>query len=164
MIDLTARLAAWRRRHARPQTVDEARSARKRFVRARTMPVRRLTREERELIELGRRIFPVTNHGRPKTRGECAGGERPCPFVSCEAHLYLDVSQKGGLKLNFPDLEVWQLKETCALDVADKGGTTPEGVADTMNIVRERVRQIEANAFRKLATRLPLWLGEDGES
>src|SRR4029077_6719314 len=27
---------------------------------------------------------------RPRPRGDCVGGERPCPFVSCAHHLYLD--------------------------------------------------------------------------
>ena len=50
--------------------------------------------------------------------------ERPCPYVSCKHHLYLDVTEFGGIKLNFPGLEVWELEETCALDVAERGGVT----------------------------------------
>ena len=29
-----------------------------------------------------------------------------------------------SLKLNFPNLEVWEMAETCSLDVADNGGAT----------------------------------------
>ncbi|HZO16399.1 MAG TPA: sigma factor-like helix-turn-helix DNA-binding protein, partial [Polyangiaceae bacterium] len=84
-------------------------------------------------------------------REECVGGERPCPYVSCKYHLYLDVSPRtGAIKLNFPDLEVWDMQETCALDVADRGGTTLEDVGAIMNLTRERIRQVEVRALAKL--------------
>ena len=87
------------------------------------------------------------HHGctRPKTRGEC--GDRPCPWVSCKHHLYLDVTAIGSLILNFPDIEPWELSETCALDVAEMDGLTLEEVGDLMNITRERVRQLEQMAM-----------------
>ncbi|MBX3210360.1 MAG: hypothetical protein KF764_35335, partial [Labilithrix sp.] len=88
---------------------------------------------------------------KPKTRAECLEGERPCPFVSCKHHLYLDVSARtGAIKLNFPDLEVWEMTETCALDVADRGGTTLEEVGAIMNLTRERIRQVEVKGLAKL--------------
>jgi hypothetical protein len=88
---------------------------------------------------------------KPRTRAECASGERPCPFVSCKHHLYLDVSARtGAIKLNFPDLEVWEMSETCALDVADRGGTTLEEVGAIMNLTRERIRQVEVKGLAKL--------------
>ncbi|MDB5218595.1 MAG: DNA-binding protein AsgB, partial [Myxococcaceae bacterium] len=74
-----------------------------------------------------------------------------CPFVSCKHHLYLDVSARtGAIKLNFPDLEVWEMTETCALDVADRGGTTLEEVGAIMNLTRERIRQVEVKGLAKL--------------
>jgi hypothetical protein len=77
---------------------------------------------------------------------------RPCPFVSCQHHLYLDVSARtGAIKLNFPDLEVWEMTESCALDVADRGGTTLEEVGAIMNLTRERIRQVEVKGLAKLA-------------
>lgn len=89
---------------------------------------------------------------RPHTRRECAEGPRPCPHVSCRHHLYLDVNpHTGTIKLNFPDLEVWELAFTCALDVADLGGTAIELVGELMNVTRERVRQIETQALSRLA-------------
>ena len=76
---------------------------------------------------------------------------RPCPFVSCKHHLFLDVSARtGAIKLNFPDLDVWDMKETCALDVADRGGTTLEDVGAIMNLTRERIRQVEVKGLAKL--------------
>ncbi|MCH2109796.1 MAG: hypothetical protein MK135_10725, partial [Polyangiaceae bacterium] len=120
----------------------------KRDVRARTISVKRMTKRE---LEMGRLLYPETDYWKPKTRAECVGGPRPCPFISCKHHLYVDVSPRtGAIKLNFPDLEVWELKESCALDVADRGGTTLEDVGAIMNLTRERIRQVEVKALAKL--------------
>jgi len=79
---------------------------------------------------------------------------RPCPYVGCEYNLYLDVVGKNGsLKLNFPKLEPDELEETCALDVADRGGTTLEEVGNLIGTTRERARQIEDIAVRKIQHR-----------
>jgi hypothetical protein len=131
-------------------TREQRRSRRKRAIRARTISVKRMTKRE---LELGRMLFPdVEDVERPRTRAECTSGERPCPFVSCKHHLYLDVSARtGAIKLNFPDLEVWEMTETCALDVADRGGTTLEEVGAIMNLTRERIRQVEVKGLAKLA-------------
>lgn len=87
---------------------------------------------------------------RPATRGECASVERPCPFVSCKHHLFLDVRETGSIKFNFPALEPDQLKETCSLDVADGDGLSLDDVGELLNLVRERIRQIEVRAMIKL--------------
>jgi hypothetical protein len=129
-------------------TREQRRSRRKRDVRARTISVKRMTKRE---LELGRMLYPEVDVEKPRVRAECATGERPCPFVSCKHHLYLDVSAKtGAIKLNFPDLEVWEMTETCALDVADRGGTTLEEVGAIMNLTRERIRQVEVKGLAKL--------------
>ena len=74
-------------------------------------------------LEIGRLLYPETDYEKPRMREECENGPRPCPFVSCKHHLFIDVSARtGAIKLNFPDLEVWEMNETCALDVADRGG------------------------------------------
>ncbi|MEB2314442.1 MAG: sigma factor-like helix-turn-helix DNA-binding protein [Polyangiaceae bacterium] len=129
-------------------TREQRRSRRKRDVRARTISVKRMTKRE---LEVGRQLYPETDYWRPRTRAECADGPRPCPFVSCKHHLYIDVSPKtGAIKLNFPDLEVWEMGESCALDVADRGGTTLEDVGAIMNLTRERIRQVEVKALARL--------------
>jgi hypothetical protein len=129
-------------------TREQRRSRRKRDVRARTISVKRMTKRE---LEIGRLLFPETDYWRPRNRAECAEGPRPCPFVSCKHHLFIDVSPRtGAIKLNFPDLEVWDLGESCALDVADKHGTTLEDVGAIMNLTRERIRQVEVKALAKL--------------
>lgn len=129
-------------------TREQRRSRRKRDVRARTISVKRMTKRE---LEIGRLLFPEDDYWKPRTRAECADGPRPCPFVSCEYHLFVDVSPRtGAIKLNFPDLEVWELTESCSLDVADRGGTTLEDVGAIMNLTRERIRQVEVKALAKL--------------
>ena len=131
-----------------PITREQRRSRRKRDVRARTISVKRMTKRE---LEIGRLLYPETDYWRPRTRSECVDGPRPCPFVSCKHHLFIDVSPRtGAIKLNFPDLEVWELTESCALDVADRGGTTLEDVGAIMNLTRERIRQVEVKALAKL--------------
>lgn len=129
-------------------TREQRRSRRKRDVRARTISVKRMTKRE---LEIGRLLYPETGYWKPRARAECAEGPRPCPFVSCKYHLYIDVSPRtGAIKLNFPDLEVWEMGESCALDVADRGGTTLEDVGAIMNLTRERIRQVEVKALAKL--------------
>ena len=129
-------------------TREQRRSRRKRAIRARTISVKRMTKRE---LELGRLLYPETDYWKPRSRADCLGTDRPCPFVSCKYHLYLDVSPRtGAIKLNFPDLEVWEMKETCSLDVADRGGTTLEDVGAIMNLTRERIRQVEVRALAKL--------------
>ncbi len=88
---------------------------------------------------------------RPKTRGDCEQGQRPCPFMSCRYHLFLDVSPTtGAIKMNFPDLDFDEIKDTCALDRADDGGLALEEVGEVMNCTRERIRQIETTALRRV--------------
>src|SRR6476620_3153667 len=129
-------------------TREQRRSRRKRDVRARTISVKRMTKRE---LEIGRLLYPETGYEKPRTRADCADAPRPCPFVSCQHHLFLDVSNRtGAIKLNFPDLEVWEMNETCALDVADRGGTTLEEVGAIMNLTRERIRQVEVKGLAKL--------------
>jgi len=120
--------------------------------RSRTIASRRLSREE---MAAGARLYLPFDVERPTTRADClAGGvneERPCPWVSCKYHLALDVNPEiGSVKINFPDKEPWELVETCALDVADRGGITLEEVGELTNVTRERTRQIETKGLLQL--------------
>lgn len=126
---------------------------RKRAVRPQTLSVRQLARQRRHL--------PVVRYPadveRPKTRADCANVPRPCPFVSCKWHLYLDVQPNGSIRLNFPDLEPHQLPPdaSCAVDVGEQGQATLERVAEILNLTRERVRQIEERLLPEVAARAP---------
>jgi hypothetical protein len=116
--------------------------------RSKTIAMKRLTREE---LRVGALMYPPVDIPRPTTREECRGEARPCPWVACKHHLYLDINpETGSIKINFPDLEPWELQHTCALDVAERGGITLEEVGEIMNLTRERIRQVEVRGLLKL--------------
>jgi len=116
--------------------------------RSKTIAMKRLTREE---LRQGALMYPPVDIPRPTNREECRGEQRPCPWVACKHHLYLDINpETGSIKINFPDLEPWELKHTCALDVAERGGITLEEVGEIMNLTRERIRQVEVRGLLKL--------------
>jgi hypothetical protein len=117
--------------------------------RSKTIAMKRLTREE---LRVGAIMYPPVDVPRPSTREQCRSEEmRPCPWVACKHHLYLDINpETGSIKINFPDLEPWELQHTCALDVAERGGITLEEVGEIMNLTRERIRQVEVRGLLKL--------------
>lgn len=116
--------------------------------RSKTIAPKRLSKEEM------RHVVSLTNEEelqRPQTREDCLNRTRPCPWVSCKYHLYLDVNPTtGSIKINFPHLNVWEMTHTCALDVADRGGITLEEVGQILNLTRERIRQVEVRGLGKL--------------
>ena len=127
---------------------NRARNRRPEAARKRTLNPKRTTKRELAVLTLFRGEPTVRL---PATRGDCRLGPRPCPFVRCRYHLYLDVNPRtGSITLNFPELEVWEMVLSCALDVADKGGARLEDVGAILNLTRERVRQIELEALARL--------------
>lgn len=105
---------------------------------------------ERE-VEQESEIEEDVEYNKPKIRFDCYRSIRPCPYVSCKYNLYLDIQLKtGAIKYNFPDIEPDQMEFSCVLDIADQGGNKLESVGVVMNLTRERVRQIEAKALKKL--------------
>lgn len=90
----------------------------------------------------------------PKKRSDCAGKERPCPWVRCKHHMVW--ATHGYARLSDDEIVdlIFSLSETCVLDVADRGGATLEQVGAILGITRERVRQLEGwkrgGAIRKL--------------
>ena len=105
----------------------------------------------------------VETDQRPRTRGDCAGGLRPCPWVGCRYHLASDyrpasrdvtirrriVGERGCSDAHAADL-VLQMAQTCALDVADDGPVTLDVTGQLFELTRERVRQLEEKAILKL--------------
>lgn len=123
-----------------------------------TINLRRDSQREAEFQRSITTPLNIPEHARPATRGECLEGDlhavRPCPFVSCKYHLATEVSAtSGNIKVNFPGREVWQMRETCALDIADRGEALLDDVAAALNISRQRAEQIEAEAIAKLLAR-----------
>lgn len=121
-------------------------------ARAITRPRKWMRRHPLELAPEETELLAELAANRPETRADCEAGERPCPYLSCRHHLYLDVEPRtGSIKQNFPDLELHELAETCALDVADRQGVTLEVVGSLMNVTRERIRQLETQALARIA-------------
>jgi hypothetical protein len=85
---------------------------------------------------------------RPTTRGDCVDGPRPCPYVGCKHHLYLDVLKSGNLSYNFPDKEPHELEHSCALDVAEGGKRSTRNVGKILNISHGAV-QLISNKIKK---------------
>ena len=113
---------------------------------------------------------------RPKTRAECPperlqeGGF--CPYVGCRYHLlsekvdrYMKLGNRGTLipsgvrdyleRMDETEPVVLDLletiPETCALDVADRGGHTLGAVAHTLRLPTQAIQQMQAKAARKIA-------------
>ncbi len=109
---------------------------------------------------------------RPKTRADCAGGVRPCPYMGCRMHLLTNTRSRSslsfaGLPSGATDDEVidrlMEMEHTCALDVVDESpdGLTLEEVGELVGVTRERVRQIERQrSGPKLAAGFEPWFGE----
>ena len=72
-----------------------------------------------------------------------------CDRIRCRHHLLLDVHpSRGSIVMNFPSLE--QMRETCALDVAERGGHERNRVGDYLGVTQVRARQLELLIFAKL--------------
>lgn len=110
-------------------------------------PLRKAEKEAaRELAPIKRLLVL-----RPKTRDDCRNGPRPCPWVGCRRHLYLDVNPRNGsIKYNFPGMALEDLEETCASDVEERGGVSLQKVGDLINVTLERVRQIQQTGVAKI--------------
>ena len=91
----------------------------------------------------------------PTVRRECIHGDRPCPWIRCKHHMLwglLELTESGQIislkrrTQKLSDAEVlellFSLKETCVLDVADRGSVTLDDIGQIWEMTRERVRQI----------------------
>lgn len=87
---------------------------------------------------------------RPATRGECAAGRCPCPFVSCRHHFALDVNLETGTIRLHPGFELDEMADTCSLDVAGRDGITLEQAGAILGVTQERVRQVEGMGLRAI--------------
>jgi len=102
---------------------------------------RPIVRQPRPVI---REAYPC----KPKNRLQCVNSERPCVFVSCRYNMFLDVTNK---RIKYYSQDPTEMEHSCALDLADEcGGMRLEEIAACLNLSRERVRQIQDNALRKI--------------
>lgn len=117
---------------------------------------------------------------RPRTRADCIDGLRPCPWIECRHHLFIDVAprdlgvwkpdgawraekldprrRRGSHVLRTVDDDTFvdillSMENTCVLDLVVSGGITLEETGDTFGITRERARQIEKRALEKILVR-----------
>lgn len=112
---------------------------------------------------------PTYKITRPQSRAECKGGCRPCPWVGCRYHLLLEVGEKTGgrparlrvlgarnrilsLCATAPAVVVDAisdeaverlagLSESCALDIADRGGIGPKQIGRVLGLSRQTVQK-----------------------
>ena len=86
------------------------------------------------------------------TRGACRKLPGPCPHAVCRFNLTSERRDSRGAKPALMHLPV--VREACALEAAEQGGMTLEEIAIRLSLTRERVRQIELGALKKLRARL----------
>ena len=78
-----------------------------------------------------------------------------CIWAGCRHHLAIEVDTSkinagGGvvpMMRNFPGVEIEDMRETCSLDVADRGPQKLEAIGDLVNSVKENARLLEAAAL-----------------
>lgn len=92
------------------------------------------------------------HYEKPRFRSECEAMPRPCPFVSCRFHMFLDVNPKNGsIKFNWPGRDLRELEDTCVLDVVDKEKDLSfSEIGDLLNISHEAARQTLEKGIRAL--------------
>lgn len=90
------------------------------------------------------RVLTVLQSTPPRTRGDCEGGYRPCPWISCRYHLGEPYSEghKGTRRRS---------GETCVLDLAAQGGMKLAAIGDELGVTRERARQLIESGLRRIA-------------
>jgi len=101
------------------------------------------------------------NAGAPRTRSECLTAPRPCPWVGCRYHLALELGPNGQPLLDSTERRPWEMAETCALDVADRGQHTQTEVAQFFGVSRAAIHETEHRALEKLRA---LGHGKDKEN
>lgn len=91
---------------------------------------------------------------RPRTRPDCAGGPRPCPWVSCEHHALLARLALGnGMAPASDDAAVALLEElpvSCVLDVVD---AEPDGAI--LDVVGSVLVWAPESWVRRVLSRIP---------
>jgi len=96
--------------------------------------------------------------GVPATRGDCRDGPRPCPYLRCRFHLWLQeaearpgrrhLQERGGAPASALQPHT---RMTCALDIAESGEKlTYAEIGALFGVSDERARVIAEKALAKL--------------
>ena len=136
-------------------------------------------RSSQRSLQQGEQMYPSEINesvDRPRTSRECdeefddeqgrglGTPGNPCPFLTCRYNLLVDVNEKTGAysinaKYTFddeqdpiPDVELPKAAHTCSRKAAEDGPMRLVAIAKTINVTRERVRQLVEGALNKLAT------------
>lgn len=87
--------------------------------------------------------------GQPRTRRECPQG--PCPHVACKFHLWTDRVVRAGVVVDIRETPLFgDRRHTCVLNEIARGPLTLDAIGKMLDLSRERVRQIEADALARL--------------
>ena len=76
-----------------------------------------------------------------RRRAECAGERRRARFVACGHHLFSTCPPTGAIRLNFPDLEVWEMTGPARSTLRTVAATLDE-VGAIMEPDPQRIRQV----------------------
>jgi hypothetical protein len=94
--------------------------------------------------------------GVPRTVGDCRDRDRsqPCAYLSCRHHLWLRLreEQPGNPAKGAQGDTTFRpsTNQTCALEVAERGGTSFSEIGELLGMHHTRVRQIAERALAKL--------------
>jgi len=81
-----------------------------------------------------------------QTDGACMDLVAPCDRIDCR----YNVIELESIRVGRPAEHIQDATEPCALRLADRGGMTLQEVADVIGVSRERIRQIEESALRRM--------------
>lgn len=121
-------------------------------MKPRVLPPSQLTRAERAELEVDEAALRAAGAlaARPKViPRDCPTG--PCPFAACRHNLMVNIDRATeAITVNFPALDVHELRETCALRAAKRGGMSEAQVGKLVNLSRRGVQEVLARVSRKL--------------
>jgi hypothetical protein len=95
----------------------------------------------------------------PKNRSECLCMKKPCPWVRCRYHMIWAIidrdckynfkhrHMRGDILESYTDDEIidiiCSMKESCVLDVADKGKHTLDQIGKLVGLSSQRIQAME---------------------